>query len=101
VAFVVGPILDASGLVRSIKIQPVHVVNTAVTIMLVGSLGLMIFGFLVSLRFKLNRDTHTVLMDEIERFKKQPGTAAHSREPRGRRGPHGLEIRRTLGKGKS
>jgi oligogalacturonide transporter len=29
----------------------------------------MIFGFLVSLRFKLNRDTHTVLMDEIERFK--------------------------------
>jgi oligogalacturonide transporter len=27
------------------------------------------------LRFKLNRDTHTVLMDEIERFKKQPGTA--------------------------
>ena len=74
VAFAVGPILDASGLVRSIKIQPVHVVNTAVTIMLVGSLGLMIFGFLVSLRFKLNRDTHTVLMDEIERFKKQPGT---------------------------
>ena len=74
VAFVVGPILDASGLVTSIKIQPVHVVNTAVAIMLVGSLGLMIFGFLVSLRFKLNRDTHGVLMDEIERFKKQPGT---------------------------
>ena len=75
VVFAVGPILDASGLVRSVKIQPVHVVNTAVTIMLVGSLGLMIFGFLVSLRFRLNRDTHTVLMDEIERFKKQPGTA--------------------------
>ena len=74
VAFAVGPILDASGLIRSVKIQPVHVVNTAVTIMLVGSLGLMIFGFLVSLRFRLNRDTHTVLMDEIERFKNQPGT---------------------------
>jgi oligogalacturonide transporter len=73
VVFAVGPILDASGLIRNVKVQPVHVVNTAVTIMLVGSLGLMIFGFLVSLRFKLNRDTHTVLMDEIERFKKQPG----------------------------
>ena len=24
--------------------------------------------------FRLNRDTHAVLMDEIERFKKQPGT---------------------------
>jgi oligogalacturonide transporter len=74
VVFAVGPILDASGLVRSVKVQPVEVVNTSVTMMLVGSLGLMIFGFLVSLRFRLNRDTHTVLMDEIERFKKQPGT---------------------------
>ncbi len=98
VVFAVGPILDASGLVRNVKIQPVQVVNTAVTIMLVGSLGLMIFGFLVSLRFKLNRDTHTVLMDEIERFKKQPGTQPTARESRDRRRPHGLEIRRALGK---
>jgi oligogalacturonide transporter len=75
VAFVIGPILDASGLIRNVKIQDVHVVNTAVTIMLVGSLGLMLFGFLVSLRFKLNSKTHSVLMDEIERFKTQPGTA--------------------------
>jgi oligogalacturonide transporter len=73
--FAVGPILDASGLVRNVKIQPAHVVNTAVTIMVAGSLGLMLFGFLVSLRFKLNRDTHAVLMDEIERFKKHPETA--------------------------
>jgi oligogalacturonide transporter len=74
VVFAVGPILDASGLVRNVKIQPVQVINTAVAIMLIGSLGLMIFGFIVSLRFKLNRDTHTVLMDEIDRFKKRPGT---------------------------
>jgi oligogalacturonide transporter len=75
VVFAVGPIHDASGLVRSVKVQPVEVVNTAVTIMLIGSLGLMIFGFIVSLRFRLNRDTHTVLMDEIDRFKTRPGTA--------------------------
>jgi oligogalacturonide transporter len=29
----------------------------------------MAFGFIVSLRFKLNRDTHAVLMGEIDRFK--------------------------------
>src|SRR5690349_20745310 len=81
VVFAVGPILDASGLVRNVKIQPVHVVNTAVTIMLVGSLGLMLFGFLVSLRFKLNSQTHTVLMNEIERFMMQPGSA-HTAENR-------------------
>jgi oligogalacturonide transporter len=72
--FVVTQILDFAGLVPSVKIQPVEVVNVAVGIMVVGALGLMAFGFLVSLRFKLNRDTHAVLMDEIERFRKQPHT---------------------------
>ena len=37
------------------------------------------FGFVVSLRFRLNRDTHAVLMDEIERFKTKP---ARSRRPK-------------------
>jgi oligogalacturonide transporter len=42
--------------------------------MLIGALGLMLFGFVVSLRFRLNRHTHEVLMAEIERFRTQPGT---------------------------
>ena len=67
--FVVTQILDFAGLVPSVKIQPVGVVNVAVGIMLVGTLALMAFGFLVSLRFRLNKDTHAVLMDEIERFR--------------------------------
>jgi oligogalacturonide transporter len=65
----VGMILDASGLVKGVKIQPAHVVDTAVLIMLVGSLGLIVFGFIVSLRFRLNSETHAVLMEEIDRFK--------------------------------
>jgi oligogalacturonide transporter len=73
--FLVSQILHAVGLVPNVKIQPVEIVDAAVIVMLTGALGLMTFGFIVSLRFKLNRDTHTVLMDEIERFKKQPGTA--------------------------
>jgi oligogalacturonide transporter len=66
---VVGVILDASGLVKGVKIQPVTVVDTAVLIMLVGALGLIVFGFVVSLRFRLNSETHAVLMQEIDRFK--------------------------------
>jgi oligogalacturonide transporter len=73
--FLVSQILHAVGLVPNVKIQPVEIVDAAVIVMLTGALGLMTFGFIVSLRFKLNRDTHTVLMDEIERFKNQPGTA--------------------------
>jgi oligogalacturonide transporter len=72
--FVVGLILDASGLIKGVKVQPVDVVNVAVLVMVVGTLGLMLFGFLVSLRFKLNSETHAVLMTEIDRFKTQPGT---------------------------
>jgi len=67
--FVVTQILDFAGLVPNVKIQPIEVVNVAVSIMVVGTLGLMAFGFLVSLRFRLNKDTHAVLMDEIERFR--------------------------------
>ena len=72
--FIVSQMLNVAGLVPSVKIQPVAVVNVAVTVMVVGALGLMLFGFIVSLRFRLNRDTHAVLMAEIERFKSQAGT---------------------------
>jgi oligogalacturonide transporter len=71
--FIVSQVLNFAGLVPNVKIQPVEVVNTAVTLMVVGALGLMLFGFFVSLRFRLNRDTHAVLMEEIERFKSKSG----------------------------
>lgn len=71
---VVSQILNFAGLVPGVKIQPVGIVNTAVTIMVVGALGVMLFGFIVSLRFRLRRDTHAVLMEEIERFRTRPGT---------------------------
>jgi oligogalacturonide transporter len=73
--FIVSQILNFAGLLPNVKIQPVEIVNVAVIIMVVGALGLMAFGFAVSLRFKLNRDTHAVLMDEIQRFKANDATA--------------------------
>ena len=54
--------------------SPVQVVEHRGDNHVIGALGLMVFGFIVSLRFRLNSDTHAVLMHEIERFKKQPGT---------------------------
>jgi oligogalacturonide transporter len=65
----VGFLLDAGGLVPNTKIQPRQVIDVAVLIMVIGALGLMVFGFIVSLRFRLNGETHAVLMGEIERFK--------------------------------
>jgi oligogalacturonide transporter len=47
-------------------------VQTIVLMLALGTLTLLAFGWVVSLRFKLDRDTHAVLMREIVRFKQEP-----------------------------
>jgi oligogalacturonide transporter len=71
--FVVTQILDAAGLVPGTLVQPRSVVTT-VLLLMGGTLGILAFGFFVSTRFRLNRDTHGVLMTEIARFKTSPGS---------------------------
>ena len=70
----VTQILNIAGLVPGTLNQPASVVTTVVAIVAIGPLAVMLFGFVVSLRFKLNSDTHAVLMQEIERFKSNDGT---------------------------
>ena len=70
----VGIMLQAGGFVKGNTTQTPEAIATVLKIMGIGTLTMLAFGFVVSLRFRLNRDTHAVLMDEIERFKKQPGT---------------------------
>jgi len=70
----VGLLLQAGGFVSGSKTQSPDAINTILLVMGVGTLAVLAFGFVVSLRFKLNRETHEVLMSEIERFKTQPGT---------------------------
>ena len=70
----VGLILQAGGFASSSTTQTPGALTTILTLMTVGTLALLTFGFIVSLRFKLDRHTHAVLMDEIRRFKEQPGT---------------------------
>jgi oligogalacturonide transporter len=70
----VGLILQAGGFASGSATQSPAAVTTIITVLSVGTLALLGFGFMVSLRFRLNRFTHEVLMSEIERFKTQPGT---------------------------
>jgi oligogalacturonide transporter len=72
--FAVSQILNAAGLIPKSLTQPQSVIDAVVYIMGFGVLAVLVFGFVVSLRFKLNSDTHAVLMEEIERFRKHPGT---------------------------
>src|SRR5688572_17363278 len=72
--FIVSQILNAAGLLPNVKIQPVEVVNVAVIVMVAGALGLMLFGYFVSLRFRLDRETHAILMSEIARLRANDST---------------------------
>jgi oligogalacturonide transporter len=67
-------ILNFAGLVPKTMDQPPGVVTTIIAVVAIGPLAIMFFGFLVSLRFRLNSQTHAVLMQEIERFKTRPGS---------------------------
>ncbi|MBC8026689.1 MAG: MFS transporter [Steroidobacteraceae bacterium] len=80
----VTQILNLSGLVPKTMNQPSSVVTTVVVILAVGPLAIMLFGFIVSLRFRLNSDTHAVLMQEIERFKAAGGTPPTEPSPENR-----------------
>lgn len=77
----VGAVLDARGLVPGQTTQSAVVITTIVTIMIAVTLMILAFGLWVSLRFKLDRDSHAVLMNEIEHFK-AGGSAPTSAEAR-------------------
>jgi oligogalacturonide transporter len=70
----VGLLLQAGGFVSGSRTQSPEAIATILNVMGFGTLALLVFGFVVSLRFKLNRETHAVLMAEITRFKTRPGS---------------------------
>jgi len=66
---VVGILLDASGFHQGATQQAPSAVNMIVGLMTIGPLLLLAFGIAVSLRFKLDKHTHAILMATIARFK--------------------------------
>jgi oligogalacturonide transporter len=70
----VGLVLQAGGFASGSSTQTPGAVQTITLVMIGGTLVLLLFGFIVSTRFRLNRHTHAVLMAEIDRFKYRPGT---------------------------
>lgn len=70
----VGFVLQAGGFVSGSSTQTPRAIETILAVLSAGTLTVLLFGFVVSLRFRLNRETHAVLMAEIQRFKDDPGT---------------------------
>jgi oligogalacturonide transporter len=75
---IVGLVLQKAGFVSGSKIQSPEVINVIVYLMLFATIGILIAGFIISLRFRLTRDTHRVLMAEIEHMKQGHRTPTSS-----------------------
>jgi oligogalacturonide transporter len=71
----VGMFLDANGFVKNASSEPVHVQQAIMQAIFIGAGGLILLALLVALTFKLNRHTHKVIIDEVQRLRN--GGAKH------------------------
>jgi oligogalacturonide transporter len=65
----VGQVMQSAGFVSAADVQSPQAITAIVAVMGIGTLVVLVFGVLVSTRFKLNPASHAVLLDEIERFR--------------------------------
>jgi oligogalacturonide transporter len=70
----VGLFLQFGGFVSNQTKQTPEAIHMIVLVMVLGTLVILALGFIVSLRFRLDRETHEILMAEIRRFKEAPGS---------------------------
>jgi len=67
--FVVGLILQYGGFVKGRSVQPPQVMATIANTMVIGSITLLVIALLFTLTFHLNKQTHLILTNEIDRLK--------------------------------
>jgi oligogalacturonide transporter len=65
-------IMSLGGFVSGAKTQTPQAIATLAAVLGIGTIGMLVFGVIVSFKFKLDPRTHAVLMDEIDRFKNDP-----------------------------
>ncbi|KQM18512.1 MFS transporter [Sphingomonas sp. Leaf24] len=65
----VGLVIQAGGFVSGAQTQTPEAINTIALLLGVGTLGVLVAGIVVSLRFRLDPRTHAILMEEIERLR--------------------------------
>ncbi|GAB80383.1 Glucuronide carrier protein homolog [Shimwellia blattae] len=80
----VGIVMQLSGFVSGQSEQPPAVSHTILMILSVGTVSVLAIGFLISLRFKLNLQTHSVLREETAKMRVAGRTTPESVTPQAR-----------------
>jgi oligogalacturonide transporter len=70
----VGFVMQAGGFVSGAPVQTPGAIHTIALLLGIGTIGVLVLGVLVSLRFHLNPKTHAMLMGEIERLRQGDAT---------------------------
>lgn len=67
--FIVGILLQAGGFVKGSQVQPPEAINTIAMLLFIGTAGLLIIALWQALTFHLNKKTHKIFVDEVERLR--------------------------------
>lgn len=67
--FFVGVLLQLSGFAKGSQVQPEGAVNMIAILLFAGTAGLLILALWQALTFHLNKRTHKIFVDEVERLK--------------------------------
>jgi len=67
--FIVGLLLQSGGFVKGSQVQPESAVNTIASLLFIGTAGLLMLALWQALTFRLNKRTHKIFVDEVERLK--------------------------------
>lgn len=67
--FIVGLLLQNGGFVKGSQTQPPEAIHTIAMLLFIGTAGLLIMALWQALTFHLNKRTHKIFVDELERLK--------------------------------
>ncbi|GAA3709908.1 MFS transporter [Sphingomonas cynarae] len=78
----VGQVMQASGFVSKATVQSPEAIAAIVGVLGLGTVAMLIFGVIVSTRFRLDPKTHAILLDEIEHLRAGHHTPTDERNAR-------------------
>ncbi len=67
--FIVGLLLQWGGFMKGSQEQPQEAIQTIAALMFIGTTSLLLIALWQALTFHLNKPTHKVFVDEVERLK--------------------------------
>jgi len=75
---IVGQVMDAAGFVSKASVQHPGAIAAIALLLSLGTLALLAFGIFVSRRFRLDSETHAILVREVERLRRDPAAEPSS-----------------------